>query len=154
MTTTFPPSEVSVRRSLVAFQFIGGTCILVIMILLVISLSLGYSICTNQRDQYDRRQLIKYISLMAVNDPLTKQQAEDNENDEQKSNAELRERYIRFVSKMSEQQVDIRLFENMSLSGKFIAMQKNQEHYLVDSLKTPTGTLDHSALRNSVALVL
>jgi len=59
MTTTFPPSEVSVRRSLVAFQFIGGTCLAVIMLLLVITLSLGYSICTREKEAYDRGQLME-----------------------------------------------------------------------------------------------
>lgn len=48
MTTTFPPSEVSVRRSLVTFQFISGTCIFIIMVLLVIALSMGYAICTGK----------------------------------------------------------------------------------------------------------
>ncbi|KAI1730422.1 carboxylesterase family domain-containing protein [Ditylenchus destructor] len=60
MTTTFPPSEVSVRRSLMAFQFMGGICVLIIMILLVISLSMGYSICTNStpREDFDHRHLV------------------------------------------------------------------------------------------------
>lgn len=68
MTTTFPPSEVSVRRSLVAFQLITGTCVMVIMILLVISLSMGYALCTaaQKRDELegksrslvDRRRLV------------------------------------------------------------------------------------------------
>lgn len=48
MTTTFPPSEVSIRRSLVTFQFLSGTCIFIIMVLLVIALSMGYAICTGK----------------------------------------------------------------------------------------------------------
>lgn len=48
MTTTFPPSEVSVRHSLVLFQFLTSTMGLIIMILLVIALSMGYAICTGR----------------------------------------------------------------------------------------------------------
>lgn len=63
MTTTFPPSEVAVRRSLVAFQFVTGVSTIVIVLLLVISLSLGYSICTKFEDEryrpeFDRRKLV------------------------------------------------------------------------------------------------
>lgn len=50
MTTTFPPSEVSVRRSLVTFQVMEGISIVIIMVLLVISLSMGYAICTRRTD--------------------------------------------------------------------------------------------------------
>lgn len=35
----------------------------------------------------------------------------------------------------------------MRLRGKFIAMQMSLQHYLVDQLETPTGIVEHAALR-------
>lgn len=59
MTTTFPPSEVSVRRSLVAFQILEGVSVVIIMVLLVISLSMGYAICTRRTEsELESRRLM------------------------------------------------------------------------------------------------
>lgn len=35
----------------------------------------------------------------------------------------------------------------MRLQGRFIAMQMSLQHYLVDQLQTPTGIVEHAALR-------
>ncbi|KAI1718778.1 gem-associated protein 7 (Gemin7) domain-containing protein [Ditylenchus destructor] len=67
--------------------------------------------------------------------------------EEQKANAELREQYLRFLSKLGGKKVDIHLFQHTKVRGKFVAVQSDQSHYLVDSLETPTGTMEHSALR-------
>lgn len=58
MTTTFPPSEIKVRRSLIAFQIMESVSIIIIMILLVISLSMGYAICTKKSEKKLERQCL------------------------------------------------------------------------------------------------
>ncbi|CAK5090819.1 unnamed protein product [Meloidogyne enterolobii] len=46
MTTTFPPEEGSVRNELTLFKGLFGICLIFGIILIVITLSLGYNVCT------------------------------------------------------------------------------------------------------------
>lgn len=60
MTTTFPPSEVSVRRELVTFKILVAVLVLFLMLILVLCLSFGY--CLYDKDKgdgtIDRRTLV------------------------------------------------------------------------------------------------
>ncbi|KAH7719051.1 Gem-associated protein 7 [Aphelenchoides avenae] len=67
--------------------------------------------------------------------------------DEQKANAELRERYLRLIASIGGKEVELRMFERMTLKGTYVALQRSGEHYVVDALTTPTGVVEHAALR-------
>lgn len=60
MTTTFPPSEVSVRRELVTFKILVAVLVLVLMILLLLCLSFGYCLYDKDKNDatFDRRTLV------------------------------------------------------------------------------------------------
>ena len=61
MTTTFPPSEVSVRRELVTFKILVSAMTLVLILLLVLCLSFGYRLFDKRSYEsgtLDRRTLV------------------------------------------------------------------------------------------------
>jgi hypothetical protein len=60
MTTTFPPSEVSVRRELVTFKILVAVLVLFLMLILVLCLSFGYCLYDKDRKDeiVDRRILV------------------------------------------------------------------------------------------------
>ncbi|KAI6243936.1 COesterase domain-containing protein [Aphelenchoides fujianensis] len=61
MTTTFPPSEVTVRRALVTFKVITACLVIFAILLLVLCLSFGYRVWDRKRydEVVDRRTLQK-----------------------------------------------------------------------------------------------
>ncbi|KAL3095605.1 hypothetical protein niasHT_024431 [Heterodera trifolii] len=67
---------------------------------------------------------------------------------DQLSNAELRERFLRFLQLLPGRSVDVKLYGDIQVGGKFVAAESsNFEYYLVDDLKTPMGVIEHAALR-------
>lgn len=75
MTTTFPPSEVSVRRELVTFKILVAILVLVLMIVLLLCLSFGY--CLYDKDKqdpgFDRRTLVTRQSDYPENNQISMQ---------------------------------------------------------------------------------
>jgi len=67
--------------------------------------------------------------------------------EDQTINAELRDNYLRFLRELSGKNVKLHLFDQMKLDARFVAMQRHQDNYLVDDLKTPTGEIGHAAIR-------
>uniref|UniRef100_A0A914YNF1 Uncharacterized protein n=1 Tax=Panagrolaimus superbus TaxID=310955 RepID=A0A914YNF1_9BILA len=68
--------------------------------------------------------------------------------DEQNARAELKKRYGDFVSVFDEQDVIVQLYQKNTMLVKFLAMQGNSEHFIVENLKTPTGVMDKAVLRS------
>jgi len=67
--------------------------------------------------------------------------------EDQTINAELRDNYLRFLRELSGKNVKLHLFDQMKLDARFVAMQRHQDNYLVDDLKTPTCEIGHAAIR-------
>lgn len=67
--------------------------------------------------------------------------------EEQNARAELKERFFDFLEALEGKEATLQLYEKNTLSVKFLAMQANGNHYMVENLKTPTGVMDHAVLR-------
>ncbi|VDK68730.1 unnamed protein product [Litomosoides sigmodontis] len=80
--------------------------------------------------------------------------AQQDETLEQKQRAELRERFLRLMSFLGGKQVEIDMHERTQVSGKFSAIKANQTHYVVDSLVTPIGVVNHAILRMSDTITI
>ncbi|CAD6187241.1 unnamed protein product [Caenorhabditis auriculariae] len=65
MTTTFPPSEVSVRRQLVVFQWLAGVFIIVIALLIVLAGAFGYQVfeksAEKDRNKREEHHLVEVL---------------------------------------------------------------------------------------------
>lgn len=85
MTTTFAPEEVSVRRTLMAFQVTTGVIAFVLMLVLLIALSLAYRLCTieDERVTVEHRRLVttqdNYPSSSRVNSRMEMRELRINE---------------------------------------------------------------------------
>ncbi|VDK87023.1 unnamed protein product [Onchocerca ochengi] len=79
--------------------------------------------------------------------PACDESAEEHENLDQKQRAELRERFLRLMSFLGGKQVELDMHERTYVTGKFNAVKADQSHYVVDSLVTPIGMIDHAILR-------
>ncbi|KAE9553364.1 hypothetical protein FO519_003427 [Halicephalobus sp. NKZ332] len=64
--------------------------------------------------------------------------------EEQDARAELKERFFGFLEKLEGREATLQLYEKNTLSVKFLAMQANGNHYIVENLKTPTGVMEHA----------
>uniref|UniRef100_A0A0N5AVS6 Gem-associated protein 7 n=1 Tax=Syphacia muris TaxID=451379 RepID=A0A0N5AVS6_9BILA len=76
------------------------------------------------------------------------------DSDEQRLRTELRERYIRLMSKLSERQVVLDLHEKTTVDGKFAGINSSGSHLAVDMLRTPIGIVDHAVIRCNDAILL
>jgi hypothetical protein len=68
--------------------------------------------------------------------------------EEQNARAELKKRYFDFVFTLEGKDVVVQLYQKNTMAVKFLAMQANSEHFVVENLKTPTGTMDKAVLRS------
>lgn len=68
--------------------------------------------------------------------------------EEQNARAELKQRYVDFVSTLDGKDVVVQLYQKNTMYVKFLALQGNSEHYIVENLKTPTGVMDKAVLRS------
>uniref|UniRef100_A0A0R3RUX6 Gem-associated protein 7 n=1 Tax=Elaeophora elaphi TaxID=1147741 RepID=A0A0R3RUX6_9BILA len=73
--------------------------------------------------------------------------AEQDETLEQKQRAELRERFLRLMSFLGGKKVKLDMHERTQVTGKFSAIKADQTHYIVDTLSTPIGVINHAILR-------
>lgn len=63
MTTTFPPSEVSVRRELTVFKWLTGVVIVVLILFIVLTFSFAYQLYEKHygiEDQVEDHKLVEY----------------------------------------------------------------------------------------------
>ena len=62
MTTTFPPSEVSVRRELIAFKWLVGVVVAVLMLFVVLTFSFAYQLYEKRHgpDRTEDHKLVEY----------------------------------------------------------------------------------------------
>lgn len=74
--------------------------------------------------------------------------------EERKQRAELRERYIRFLLKLTQKEVEIQLHDRTYVRGKFIAFKANNAHFAVDLLQTPIGVINHAVIRSSDTIAM
>ncbi|KAI6243934.1 hypothetical protein M3Y99_00060700 [Aphelenchoides fujianensis] len=69
--------------------------------------------------------------------------------EEQKTAAELRERYLKAINFLYGKPVEVQLYDRVKVSGTFEAMQRDGEHFIVSKMKTPTAAVvDHAVLRS------
>ncbi|VBB30508.1 unnamed protein product [Acanthocheilonema viteae] len=82
------------------------------------------------------------------------ERAQEAEILEQKQRAELRERFLRFMSFLGGKQVELDMHERTQVAGKFGAIKADQTHYIVDALITPIGVINHAILRMSDTIII
>ncbi|CAB3401300.1 unnamed protein product [Caenorhabditis bovis] len=68
---------------------------------------------------------------------------------EEDKRAILKEKYLRFIAKLSETPANIEMCESTNVKVQSIIVQPNSENFIVSQLETPIGLLDNAVLRGS-----
>ncbi|WKY14608.1 hypothetical protein Q1695_000276 [Nippostrongylus brasiliensis] len=73
MTTTFPPSEVSVRRQLMAFQWVVAIVVAFLLLFIVLTGGFAYQVCERSQTQNDIKEshrLVEYVDNSHSNNSI------------------------------------------------------------------------------------
>ncbi|RCN29524.1 Carboxylesterase [Ancylostoma caninum] len=73
MTTTFPPSEVSVRRQLMVFQWVVAIVVAFLLLFIVLTGGFAYQVCERSQDRHDVKEshrLVEHIDNFNSNNSI------------------------------------------------------------------------------------
>uniref|UniRef100_A0AC34QQF5 Gem-associated protein 7 n=1 Tax=Panagrolaimus sp. JU765 TaxID=591449 RepID=A0AC34QQF5_9BILA len=74
--------------------------------------------------------------------------------EEQKARAELKDQFFDVLQMLDGRDATCQLYGKHVMAVKFLAMQANGKHYIVEDLKTPAGTMEHAVLRTGDTMFL